>query len=66
MENGIIETVTDGLGTAEVVAAGAIAWLTDKLNWWKNIESKPMKVAVMVGAFLVVVIALSIITRIFS
>lgn len=66
MENDIITTVTEGIGTAEVVAAGAIAWLTDKLNWWKNIESKPVKVAVMVGAALVVAIVLSVITRIFT
>jgi hypothetical protein len=67
MEN-LTDMITTGngyldAGIATVSAAGA--WLAAKFDWWKD-QSKPLRVAVAVGAFLAVALALSLITAPFT
>ena len=51
------------------VAIGAVgvasAWVASKLEWWKT-QSKPMKVATAVGAFITVALVLSFIGKVFG
>ncbi len=67
MEN-LTDMITTGNGylDAGIAAASAAgAWLAAKFDWWKE-QSKPVKVAVAVGAFLAVALALSLITAPFT
>lgn len=67
MEN-LTEIITTGNGylDAGIAAASATgAWLAAKFDWWKE-QSKPVRVAVAVGAFLAVALALSLITAPFT
>lgn len=67
MEN-LAEIITTGNGYLDAGIAGtsaAAAWLAAKFDWWKN-QSKPVNVAVAVGAFLAVALALSLITAPFT
>ena len=67
-----MESLTDMITTgngyldAGIAAASAAgAWLAAKADWWKA-QSKPVRVAVAVGAFLAVALALSLITAPFT
>lgn len=53
--------VTEGFGTAQAVAGGAIAWLTTRFEWWKNSDSKLVKIGVPLGLFIGVMLVLSLI-----
>ena len=67
MEN-LTEIITTGNGYLDAGIAGvsaAATWLAVKFDWWKD-QSKPIKVAVAVGAFLAVALALSLITAPFT
>ena len=67
MEN-LTEIITTGNGYLDggiAAASAAGAWLVAKIDWWKD-QSKPVRGAVAVGAFLAVVVALSLITAPFT
>ena len=54
--------------TVDVVVGGVsagVAVVVSKLDWWKR-QSKGMRIATAVGAFLAVAIVLSLVTRIFT
>jgi len=55
-----MSTVTDGIGTAQTVAAVATAWLVTKFNWWKNSDSKLVKIGVPLALFICVALVLSL------
>ena len=64
----LTEIITTGNGFLDAgitAASAAAAWLAAKFDWWKA-RSKPVKVAVAVGAFLAVAFALSQITAPFT
>ena len=58
----LVTNVADGIGTAETVASGTSAWLTTRFNWWKNTDSKLIKVGVPVGLFIAVALVLSLLS----
>ncbi|MEO9874094.1 MAG: hypothetical protein ABJM26_05390 [Anderseniella sp.] len=67
MEN-LTDMITTGNGFLDAVIAAvsaAGAWLVAKLDWWKS-QSKLIRVATAVGAFLAVALALSLITAPFT
>ena len=55
----IVANVIEGLGTAQALAGGVIAWLTTRFEWWKNSNSKLVKVGVPLALFIGVALALS-------
>ena len=61
----IISTGHGYLDTGIVAASAAMAWLAAKFDWWKR-QSKPVRVVVAVGTFLVVAFALSLVTALFT
>ena len=67
MEN-LTEIITPGNGYLDggiAAASAAGTWFAAKIDWWKD-QSKPVRVAVAVGVFLAVVLALSLITAPFT
>lgn len=67
MEN-LTEIITTGNGYLDAGIAGtsaAAVWLAAKFDWWKD-QSKSVKVAVAIGAFLAVALALSLIIAPFT
>jgi len=67
MDN-LTDMITTGNGYLDAGIAGVSAagvWLAAKFDWWKD-QSKPLRVAVAVGAFLAVALALSLITAPFT
>lgn len=56
----LVTSVKDGLGTAEAVAGGAVAWLSARFEWWKNSDSKLVKIGVPLGLFIGVALLLSL------
>lgn len=67
MEN-LTEIITTGnsyLDAGIAAVSAAAAWLTARFDWWKG-QSKPVRVAVAVGMFLAVALALSLITAPFT
>jgi len=64
----LTEIITTGNGylDAAIAAVSAVtAWLAAKFDWWKD-QSKPARVAMAVGAFLAIALALSLITAPFT
>jgi hypothetical protein len=64
----LTEIITTGNGYLDAgiaVASSTTAWLAMKFDWWKD-QSKPVRVAVAVGAFLAVALALSLIIAPFT
>lgn len=61
----LISTGSGYLDAAIAAASATIAWLAAKFDWWK-LQSKPVKVGVAVGVFLVVAFTLSLVTAIFT
>lgn len=61
----IIATGNSYLNAGIAAASAAGAWLTAKLDWWKD-QPKPVRVAVAVGAFLALALTLSVITAPFT
>lgn len=64
----LTEIITTGNGYLDACIAAvsaATAWLAVKFDWWKG-QSKPVRVATAVGAFLTVALALSLITAPFT
>jgi len=67
MEN-LTDMITTGNGFLDAVIAAASAagvWLVAKFDWWKS-QSKLVRIATAVGAFLAVALALSLITAPFT
>ena len=67
MEN-LTEIITTGnsyLDAGIAAVSAATAWLAAKFDWWKD-QSKPVRAAVAVGAFLAAAFALSLITAPFA
>jgi len=62
MEDNIVTTVTDGINTAAVTAAGLGAWLATRFNWWKNSDSKLVKIGVPLALFICVALVLSLLS----
>ena len=67
-----MENISDVIGSGKELVGGAVAaagiagaWLASKLEWWKS-QSKGVKVATAVGAFLAIAITLSLITAPFT
>ena len=61
----IFTTGNGYLDAAIAAVSAATAWLAAKLDWWKD-QSKPVRVAVAVSAFLAIALALSLITAPFT
>lgn len=55
-----VTNVKDGLGTAEAVAGGAVATLVGYFNWWKESDSKLVKIGVPVAILFGVAVLLSL------
>ena len=53
-------TVTDGINTATVTAGAVTAWLATRFNWWKNSDSKLVKIGVPLALFICVALVLSL------
>ncbi len=71
MDN-ITEIISTGHGYVDAAIAGvsaaasaAVAWLAAKFDWWKR-QTKPVRVAVAVGTFMVVALTLSVVTAPFA
>ena len=47
------------------VVAGVLTWLGARLAWWKQ-QTKPVRIAVAVGGFLLIAFTLSLITAPFT
>ena len=64
-----MEDITGDIGGKVEVAIGAAsacaAWLTGKLDWWKNHPNKLVKVGVAVGVFIGVALILTLINQAF-
>ena len=61
----IITTGNGYLDAGIAAASAAGAWLAAKFDWWKA-QSKPVKVAVAVAAFLAGALALSLFTALLT
>ncbi len=67
MEN-LTEIITTGnsyLDAGVAAVSSAAAWLTTKFDWWKS-QTKPIRVAVAVGTFVAVALALTLVTAPFA
>lgn len=63
------DLIPDVGGKVEVAigaASAGAAWLTGKLDWWKNHPNKLVKAGVAVGTFVAVAIVLSLVNKIFT
>ena len=56
----IVTNVSDKADVAIGAASAGVAWVTTKFEWWKNSDSKLVKIGVPLGLFIAVALVLSL------